>query len=484
MNLDPSQLAAVRSRAPRTLVEGGPGTGKTEVCARWAAGLIAEGADPAEVLILTADLRAAHAMRQRTLELLADLPQPKAPPTVETFLTLAAALLREDPAAHGLQPGFTIQSDFASEQVWELIVMHTHPDERGWTTRRLKATVSNAVNRGLDPEARLRETEGAKAQAAVEAYREYETAKRERNCLDPCDVLKVWAERLAADPAGTEQLRARFPNVAVDDFQNCVPRHAELLNRWNPARRFVTGDEDQAIGLRFGSRPDMLGRLKARLPGARTLTLEHNHRSGQAILDLANAVLDPARPPTRPWTVAPEVRPATLNFYKWPTPEAETEAAFQWAAARLREKQTVCVLARSPFDLEKLTDLLKLHGTPCENLDPDFVEKSADPAPASLPPMPPDRPGRVTVGSIHAAKGREWDCVWIMGMGDRQSPDPKTKSPLALEEERRLVYVAVTRAKQFVLCSCPVNLPRRQPQEPCRFLPLERIRWDESALSD
>lgn len=42
MDLDASQLAAIRSRARRTIVEGGPGTGKTEVCARWAVGLIAE----------------------------------------------------------------------------------------------------------------------------------------------------------------------------------------------------------------------------------------------------------------------------------------------------------------------------------------------------------------------------------------------------------------------------------------------------------
>ncbi len=57
---------------------------------------------------------------------------------------------------------------------------------------------------------------------------------------------------------------------------------------------------------------------------------------------------------------------------------------------------------------------------------------------------------KVSLMTIHAAKGLEFDTVFVMGLEDGMFPNQRsiTENPNALEEERRLFYVAVTRAKQ------------------------------------
>lgn len=54
----------------------------------------------------------------------------------------------------------------------------------------------------------------------------------------------------------------------------------------------------------------------------------------------------------------------------------------------------------------------------------------------------------VTVSTIHGAKGREWDCVFIAGLEDEITPG--TRKDTNVEEERRLLYVAVTRARKVL----------------------------------
>lgn len=54
----------------------------------------------------------------------------------------------------------------------------------------------------------------------------------------------------------------------------------------------------------------------------------------------------------------------------------------------------------------------------------------------------------VTVTTMHAAKGLEWDHVFVAGLAERLLPVPQATTPQLLDEERRLLYVALTRARQ------------------------------------
>ncbi|MCU1470060.1 MAG: ATP-dependent helicase [Glaciihabitans sp.] len=71
----------------------------------------------------------------------------------------------------------------------------------------------------------------------------------------------------------------------------------------------------------------------------------------------------------------------------------------------------------------------------------------------------------VTLATLHSAKGLEWDSVYIAGVSEGLLPISYAKTELAVEEERRLFYVGVTRARERLHFSS--GGPNRQPS---RFL--------------
>jgi DNA helicase-2/ATP-dependent DNA helicase PcrA len=64
----------------------------------------------------------------------------------------------------------------------------------------------------------------------------------------------------------------------------------------------------------------------------------------------------------------------------------------------------------------------------------------------------------VTLMTAHAAKGLEFEVVFVIGMEEGLFPHSRSMlDPAQLEEERRLAYVALTRAKQKVYLSYATN---------------------------
>jgi DNA helicase-2/ATP-dependent DNA helicase PcrA len=79
----------------------------------------------------------------------------------------------------------------------------------------------------------------------------------------------------------------------------------------------------------------------------------------------------------------------------------------------------------------------------------------------------------VTLASMHAAKGLEWDAVFVVGLVDGVLPIAQSQSrPEAVEEERRLLYVAVTRAREQLTLSWSLarNPGGRRSRPRSRFL--------------
>lgn len=72
-------------------------------------------------------------------------------------------------------------------------------------------------------------------------------------------------------------------------------------------------------------------------------------------------------------------------------------------------------------------------------------------------PSHPDN--TLVLSTIHSAKGLEWDAVFLINAMDGRLPHQRSfKSPEALEEERRLLYVAITRPRHFLTITYPVNI--------------------------
>ena len=102
---------------------------------------------------------------------------------------------------------------------------------------------------------------------------------------------------------------------------------------------------------------------------------------------------------------------------------------------------------------------------------------------------------RVTLSSLHASKGLEFDVVFLIGLNEGQLPhsrttDPKVTeaAPTDVEEERRLFYVGVTRAREQLYLTRPKRKVLRgkvTPLVPTRFfegLPEEHLEHFEREL--
>ena len=78
----------------------------------------------------------------------------------------------------------------------------------------------------------------------------------------------------------------------------------------------------------------------------------------------------------------------------------------------------------------------------------------------------------VTLSSLHAAKGLEWDAVFVVGCHEGTLPLAYAETPAQLAEERRLLYVGVTRARQWLRLSWSLTRTPggRGSRTPSRFL--------------
>ena len=134
-----------------------------------------------------------------------------------------------------------------------------------------------------------------------------------------------------------------------------------------------------------------------------------------------------------------------------------------------------------PQDASRVENLAELHSVagafvadaPTGTLA-DFLERVALVADSDQVPAEGERGGQVTLMTVHTAKGLEFPAVFVTGMEDGTFPHQRSLGDESeLEEERRLAYVAITRARErLYLTRAAVRSAWGTPQEmpPSRFL--------------
>ena len=209
----------------------------------------------------------------------------------------------------------------------------------------------------------------------------------------------------------------------------------------------------------------------------------------------ASAAVAPASSPAES---APEAAPEVLGI----TARAAKSAAAFWGlietlrAAEARGASQADILeevldrtgylaelrrSEDPQDASRVENLAELHSVagafaadaPGGTLA-DFLERVALVADSDQVPAEGERGGQVTLMTVHTAKGLEFPAVFVTGMEDGTFPHQRSLGDESeLEEERRLAYVAITRARErLYLTRAAVRSAWGTPQEmpPSRFL--------------
>ncbi len=301
--IEPGQIA------PPLLIIAGAGSGKTKTLAARVAHLIASGADPQRILLMSFSRRAASELERRAGQMLQEAlgmtrqACPTELPWSGTFHSVGARLLREYAQRIGLDPGFTVQdrSDAA-----DLLGLARHELGLSETKNRFPtkdtclAIYSRAVN-SQDSLARVLARAFPWCAGWEEdlkgLFRRYVETKQAQHVLDYDDLLLYWAE-MVADPALGAEMGARFTHVLVDEYQDTNRLQAAILAALKPRGDGLTvvGDDAQSIySFRAAEIRNILEFPRLFDPPAACITLERNYRSSCPILAASNAVISPAR---------------------------------------------------------------------------------------------------------------------------------------------------------------------------------------------
>src|SRR5436190_4828318 len=320
--LNPQQRDAVEHGAGGTdngplLIIAGAGSGKTSTLACRAAHLIAHGADPQRMLLLTFSRRAAEELERRAGQFLHRVPGGSSLPPgslawAGTFHSVGARVLRQYAARIGINEAFSILDRADAEDLLDLV---RHELGLSSTKNRFpaKGTCTSIYSLVVNGETSLDDVLAdaypwcaSWSGALAQLFEAYVGIKQAQNVLDYDDLLLYWAGMLA-EPSLARDVGERFDHVLVDEYQDTNRLQSSILFALKPDGRGLTvvGDDAQSIySFRAATVRNILDFPRRFEPAARVVALERNYRSTQPILDASNAVigLAPERFTQNLWT--------------------------------------------------------------------------------------------------------------------------------------------------------------------------------------
>ena len=286
--LNLAQLQAVHYTDGACLVLAGAGSGKTRVITHKIAHMIEKGMEPKRIAAITFTNKAAAEMRERARELVG---KPAGEVLICTFHALGVRLLREDGAALGLKPQFSILD---SDDVLGLIKDCGATTDAA-TARQWQWAISRWKNAGLDAAAALAQAAGEGERQTAQLMARYEERLAAYQAVDFDDLIGLPLRLLQKHEQVTQKWQARLAHVLVDEYQDTNATQYELMKLLVGARGSFTavGDDDQSIYGWRGATLDNLKRLPQDFPALKVIKLEQNYRSTSAILRAANNVIGP-----------------------------------------------------------------------------------------------------------------------------------------------------------------------------------------------
>jgi DNA helicase-2/ATP-dependent DNA helicase PcrA len=504
--LNDEQRDAVEAVRGPVCILAGAGSGKTTTIIRRIANQVATRTFAAdEVLAVTFTDKAAGEMRARLVELGVEGVRAR------TFHSAALGLLRR----YSSRPPTRILASKVLALRW--IANRLPRPYRFRPAADLATEIEWAKNRRVRPEGYGAAVDGREPPVPPDlmagVYRDYERWKAREEAVDFEDLLELAIRLLDDDAHVLADLRGRFRAFTVDEYQDVNLLQQELLDRWLGERDDLcaVGDDYQSIYGFTGATPGHLLALPRRFPAAHVVRLEANYRSTPEILALANRLvpsLGGAHKTLRA-TCDSGPEPEVVAVANEAALVVERVRALHSTGTPYEEMAVLVRTNARTVDFESAFGEARIPYQGSSVLDRDAARqllkraRRAEPAAAEIPavaeqqgwlPQPPARLGereyvrqadlsllvRLAEGSdatvaewsaelearfgrgtaagvhlltLHRAKGLEWDAVFIPRVEEKELPFKLARSDAAVAEERRLLYVGMTRARRHLLIS-------------------------------
>ncbi|QCJ70799.1 DNA helicase IV [Providencia heimbachae] len=461
--LNYSQSLSVINGEDNVLVLAGAGSGKTSVLVARAGWLLLRGlAKPEQILLLAFGRKAAQEMNERI-----QLRLQQEDIEAKTFHALALHIIREgsnkSPVISELETDTKKRQKLLVDEWREQCstkkaqakgwrewlsdeLQWNIPDGEFWHDEKISNKVSARLERWLS----LMRMHGGSQKEMIENTNEEIKDLFQKRIRLMAPLLKVWKGALkeegAIDFSGLihqainllEKGRFISPwkHILVDEFQDISPLRAKLLQALRQQNKqtalFAVGDDWQAIYRFSGAELDLTTSFQTNFGEGELCALDTTYRFNERIGDIANQFIlqNPSQLDKPLNSLTKGNKKSVILLY-----EDALERLLDKMSGYVLDEETILILARYHY------------------LKPEILNK----APTRWPKL------NIQFMTIHASKGQQADHVIICGLNSGKDGFPAPARESIIEqallpqhedfehaEERRLLYVAITRAKQQV----------------------------------
>ena len=282
----------------------GAGSGKTRVLTHRVAHLTsAIGVKPNEILAITFTNKAAGEMRERLTAMLGPMARAI---WILTFHAACGRMLRREAERLGYKSNFTIYDSADQVRLVKQVLEELEKDPKRFVPRGVHAQISNAKNQLITPATYAEQIASFYDQTVAEAYALYQKKLAASNAVDFDDMLMLTVQILESFPDARKHWQNAFRYIMVDEYQDTNHAQYRLLQLLAEQHHNIcaVGDPDQSIYAFRGADIRNILEFERDFPETRTIALEQNYRSTNAILEAANAVIDhnSERKPKRLWS--------------------------------------------------------------------------------------------------------------------------------------------------------------------------------------
>jgi len=237
----------------------------------------------------------------------------------------------------------------------------------------------------------------------------------------------------------------KFNHILVDEYQDVNSSQVELLSLLNPENLFCVGDPRQSIFGWRGSNVDFILNL-AKEKDVEVINLYKNYRSCPALVNLMNNIIKKMRMKDLESSNEPKKESVKeMKLCQFGSEDIEFDFVGNKVLSSSTPRNEIFVLARTNKQLNEISSSFKK-----KNIA--HILKTDDNRSITA------KKNEVVLATIHSIKGLEAAEVYIIGCTKKNFPCRATEHPVMSlvkmyeydreEEERRLFYVAVSRAKE------------------------------------